>query len=160
MRVGGGAVVLVVAAHDPHYEAIWKTAVTEHFVVQGHDHAVLAVFADELMADRYASARHGRTVTRVPFVRGHIATTTVHTRWVEVEADGLITADHRDSYEWCPELDRNEETPPAAEIEHYSDGARLRLLGLGTDPVLIEIQLKASMQTAVLRHAPRGRVMP
>ena len=118
------------------------------FVVQRPDGQVLAVFTDRDTADGYAAARPGRTVVAVPLVATPLTMTTVHTRWVEVDAQGDVCTDARDSYSWCPELDADDEAPPVAEIEQYSDGARRRLLAVGTDAGLLAERLAESLSDA------------
>ena len=117
------------------------------FVVQRPDGQVLAIFTDQDAAVGYAAARPGRTVVAAPLVAAPLTMTTVHTRWVEVDAQGAVCTDEHDSYCWCPELDADE-PPPVAEIEQYSDGPRRRLLGVGTDAALLDERLSASLSTA------------
>ncbi|MFN2540367.1 MAG: hypothetical protein ABR549_19735 [Mycobacteriales bacterium] len=117
------------------------------FVVQQPDGQVLAVFAERDDADRYACARPGRTVAAAPFVAEPLAMTTVHTRWVEVDATGAVCNDEHDSYQWCPELDA-EDPPPVAEIEQYSDGRRRRVLAVGTDGGLLAERLAEALSLA------------
>jgi hypothetical protein len=117
------------------------------FVVERPDGQVLAVFTDQVAADRYAAGRPGRTVVAAPLVATPLTMTTVHTRWVEVDAQGAVRTDEHDSYRWCPELD-GDEVPPAAEIEQYSDGPRRRLLGVGTDAALLAQRLSETLSDA------------
>jgi hypothetical protein len=118
------------------------------FVVQRPDGHVLAVFTDRLAADAYAAARPGRTVTTAPLVAEPLTMTTVHTRWVEVDARGEVRTDEQDSYQWCPELDTDDDSPPVAEIEQYSDGPRRRLLAVGTDAGLLAERLAEALDVA------------
>ena len=113
--------------------------------MQGQDGQVLAVFTDRDAADGYAAARRGRTVSTAPLVAVPLTMTTVHTRWVEVDAEGAVCTDEHDSYSWCPELDSDDGAPPAAEIEEYSDGLRRRLLAVGTDDVLLAERLRDTL---------------
>lgn len=124
------------------------------FVVQLEDGQVLAVFTDRANAETCAAARPGRSVCAAPLVTAPLAMTTVHTRWVEVDAHGSVCTDEHDSYSWCPELD-TDDTPPVAEIEQYVDRSRRRLLAVGTDPSLLSERLAESLaQTqAVLSSA-------
>jgi hypothetical protein len=114
------------------------------FVVQSPDGQVLAVFTDRHTADGYAAARPGRTVVRAPFVAAPLTMTTVHTRWVEVDAHGAVCTDQHDTYRWCPDLDPDD-VPPVAEIEEYTDGRRRRLLAVGTDAALLAERLTATL---------------
>ncbi len=117
------------------------------FVVQRPDGQVLAVFTDRRSADLYATARPDRTVSAAPLVTTPLTMTVVHTRWVEVDADGAVCKDDRDSYRWCSELDGDEGAPPLAEVEQYFDGARRRLLGVGTDAALLASRLNECLHT-------------
>lgn len=120
------------------------------FVVQHPDGQVLAVFIDRDTADAYAAARRGRTVVAAPLVAAPLTMTTVHTRWVEVDAQGAVCTDEHDSYCWCPELDADD-APPVAEIEQYNDGPRRRLLAVGTDAALLTERLAASLSESTAR---------
>jgi hypothetical protein len=117
------------------------------FVVQHPDGQVLAVFTDSDAAEAYAAARPGRTVVAAPLVAAPLTMTTVHTRWVEVDALGEVCTDEHDSYSWCPELDPDD-IPPVAEIEQYADGRRRRLLAVGTDESLMAERLAESLREA------------
>lgn len=116
-------------------------------VVQAADGEVLAVFSDAAAAHAYAAGRPGRRVSSPPLVNGSITTTTVHTRWVEIDADGEVRTD-RDSYTWCAELDLDDGAPPTAEIEYYRDGPRRRLLCVGTDLDLIDARVREALAKA------------
>jgi hypothetical protein len=115
------------------------------FVVQGVDGEVLGAFVDRQGAEAYAAARSGRRVRPVPLVEGTPDATTVHTRWVQVEADGSVRS-QRDSYAWYAALDQRDGLPPTADIEEYSDGPCRRLLCVGTDAGLLNVRLDEALQ--------------
>lgn len=119
------------------------------FLVQDPEERVLAVFTEEAGARGYAAARAGRTVTTAPIVQGTVVMTTVHTRWVEVDVQGVIRAHEHETYGWCPELDGPEGPPPVAEVEHYLEGTSHRLLGVGTDLTSLDEQLRQSLAEPV-----------
>lgn len=100
--------------------------------------SVLAVFTDVALAEQCADDRQGHVVRPVPMIWDQRGLRTVHTRWIEVDADGVLRRDDRDNYVWCQQLQAAGDTPPLAEVEHCQDGARQRLLCLGTDAAQLD----------------------
>ena len=104
---------------------------------------------DVALAEQCADEGQGQVVRAVPTVWNQQGLQTVHTRWIEVEADGILLRDDRDSYVWCQQLHAEDDTPPLAEVEHCQDGSRNRLLCLGTDAALLDQYVAERLATLV-----------
>lgn len=114
------------------------------WVVQDSSGTVLAVFVDRSVAEQYAGARQDRRIAPAPYVCDQITLRTVHTRWLEFDAQGVPRVDDRDSYAWCPELDSDDGEPPAADVEEFTYEGTRRVLCVGTDDRLIEARVLAT----------------